>query len=299
MRGAHGYTLLRGALTDRPPSSTGHTAGLTAGHASARSILCAVVLGCAALGLTGCSASTQAQPSAMTSQTPTTPPHTGPSSRASAHATTSAGPAAPGAVTSGPAAQAASPAAVRISVAPAQLPGYTTESWTAQTAGQVRDVTGHDIELNECATVHGASTWQQQAYTSSGGNSAILETYTFPAAADAQAAYTAVLSGMQSCQATSRALQTANGITADAVTQQTASATDAVAFERTWTGVEGVSAAGPQTNHLYIAERGSTVLILHFDELAAGATATPYDVRNDPAVLSMLTAALAGQTGGE
>jgi hypothetical protein len=200
---------------------------------------------------------------------------------------------------------------VHISLAPARLPDYITESWTAETAGPIRDVSGHDIELNECATVHGASTWQQQPYASSGGNSAILETYTFSTAADAQAAFTAVLSGMQTCQATSRALQTANHITADAVVQQTASASDAAAFVRTWTGVEGISAAGPQTNHLYVAAHGSTVLILHFDELGSGSaggtgstgstasTASSYDVRNDPGVLSMLTGVLAGQTGGE
>jgi hypothetical protein len=231
----------------------------------------------------------------MSSQAPMTVPPAGPSAHASASATTSAGPGVSRAATSGPATPAANaPAAAHISVAPAQLPGYTAESWAPQTAGPVQDVTGHDVELNECATVHGASTWQQQAYLSSGGNSAILETYVFPAAADAQAAYSAVVSGMQSCQATSRALQTANGITPDAVTKQTASATDAVAFERTWTGVQGVSAGGPQTNHLYVAERGNTVLVLHFDELAAGTTAAPYDVRDDPAVLSMLNAALAG-----
>lgn len=239
----------------------------------------------------------------MTSQTPTSVPGTSSSSRASAHATatnsaTAASSHSQGAG-SGPVAQGASPAAVHISVAPAQLPGYTTESWTAQSAGPVRDVSGHDVELNECATVHGASTWQQQPYASSGGNSAILETYTFSTAADAQTAYAAVLSGMQSCQATSRALQSSAQITADAVVRQTASASGATAFERTWTGVEGVSAAGPQTNHLYLAESGSTVLILHFDELTSGSTgASPYDVRNDPGVLSMLTAALAGQTAG-
>jgi hypothetical protein len=172
-----------------------------------------------------------------------------------------------------------------------RLPAFTAESWTAQGAGPVRDVTGHDVELNECAAVHGAATWQQQPYVSSGGNSAILETYTFGTPVAASSAYAGVLSGMKSCQGTSRALQSASHITPNAVSRQTASATDAAAFERTWTGVMGISAAGPQINHLYLAVRGTTVLILHFDEL--GHQATPYDVRNDPSVLSTLIDVLA------
>jgi hypothetical protein len=156
-------------------------------------------------------------------------------------------------------------------------------------------VSGHDIELNECATIHGASTWQQQPYESSGGDSAILEAYTFATAAEADSAFTAALSGMQGCQATSRALQTTNHIAADAVTRETAHTTDAAAFERTWTGVPGISAGGPQTNHLYLAVSGNHVVDLHFDELSTGASASPYDVRNDPAILTMLGNLLAGR----
>jgi hypothetical protein len=184
---------------------------------------------------------------------------------------------------------------VHVTVAPVQLPGYTVESWTAQAAGPVRTVTGHDIELNECATVNGATTWQQTSYAGSGGDSAILETYAFAAASAAETAYDAVLAGMNSCQATSRALQVADQLTPDAVSRETASAGDAAAFARTWTGVEGVSAAGRQTNHLYLAMSSTTVLILHFDELASDASAAPYDVRNDPGVLAMLTNVLADQ----
>jgi hypothetical protein len=176
------------------------------------------------------------------------------------------------------------------------LPGYAVESWTAQPAGPVRAVTGHAIELNECASVHGAATWQQTPYAGGGGDSAILETYTFSAGSAAATAYGAVLAAMRSCQATSRALQAAKHLTPDAVTRQTASAGDAAAFARTWTGVEGVSAAGRQTNHLYLAMSGTTVLILHFDELASDTSVAPYDVRNDPGVLSMLTNVLADQS---
>ena len=179
------------------------------------------------------------------------------------------------------------------------LATYTAESWTAQTAGPVRQVTGHDITLNECASVHGATTWQQQPYLSSGGNSAVLEIYTFGTGAEASAAYAKVHAGMSSCQATSRALQSAQHVTADAVVRQTAAAADAVAFERTWTGVQGISAAGKQTNHLYVAAHGTCVLILHFDELASGSPSGRYDVRQDPHVLSLLTNLLASQVGSQ
>ncbi|HEX4789326.1 MAG TPA: hypothetical protein VH372_12735 [Actinospica sp.] len=206
----------------------------------------------------------------------------------------------------GPAAQSTAPASSRapqkasadeahVTVAPARLPGYTVESWTAQAAGPVRAATGHAIELNECATVRGAATWQQTSYAGSDGDSAILETYTFAADSAATTAYDAVLAGMRSCQATSRALQVADHVTPDAVSRGTANAVDAAAFSRTWTGVEGVSAAGRQTNHLYLAMRGTTVLILHFDEPAVDTSVAPYDVHEDPDVLSMLTNVLADQ----
>jgi hypothetical protein len=178
--------------------------------------------------------------------------------------------------------------------APAQLPAFKAESWVAQAPGPVLTVIGHDIGLNECASIDGATTWQQQGYKSSGGNSAILETYTFKSATAARAADTGVLAGMRHCQSTSRALQAANHIRADAVCTETAHAAHAAAFERTWTGVAGMSAAGPQINHLYIALKSTTILILHFDELNTSArSAGTYSVRNDPAVLNMLTGLLA------
>lgn len=182
-------------------------------------------------------------------------------------------------------------------LAPAQLPDFNVESWTAQTAGPAREVAGHDIELNECASVDGAATWQQQPYVgrANGDDIAILETYTFGTSAAARSAYAGVLSGMKSCQATSRALQTASHITPDAVSRQTATATDAAAFERTWTGVGGISAPVPQINHLYLTMRGTTVLVLHFDEL--GKQNSPYDVHNDPSVLSTLIDALTRLNG--
>jgi hypothetical protein len=188
------------------------------------------------------------------------------------------------------AADAAAARAVHVTAAPTQLPAFKGESWVAQAPGPVLTVTGHDIGLNECARIDGATTWQQQGYESSRGDSAILDTFTFRSAAAASAAYAGALAGMQHCQATSRALQAANHITADAVCAETARAAGAEAFERTWTGVQGMSAAGPQINHLYIAVRGSVLVDLHFDQLNITArSASAYSVRNDPAVLSMLT----------
>ena len=51
-----------------------------------------------------------------------------------------------------------------------------------------------------------------------------------------------------------------------------------------WTGVGGISADVPQADHLYLATRGTTLVVLHFDEF--GQDPAPYDVRNDPAVLA-------------
>jgi len=184
------------------------------------------------------------------------------------------------------------PGSSALPLAPARLPAFNVEFWTAQQAGPVEHVHGHNIELNECASVFGPATWQQQSYVSrSGGDSAIFETYSFGTSAAARSAYTRAASGMGSCQATTRSLQVAAHIAPDAVARQTAGATGAAAFERTWTGVDGVSAAGPQTNHLYLAVRGTTLVVLHFD--AFGQAPAPYNVRNDPAVLDTLVSVLA------
>ncbi|WP_053705584.1 hypothetical protein [Streptomyces sp. WM6373] len=291
-------------------------AALTAGAVLGAGALGLVVLGGGthALATDQVKAATAATaPAAGTSPTPSTPPT--PTASASP-ATPSAGgapgaaatPSAPGAPAKraggNPAAAPGNPAtapaldAATSAKVPSDLAAVTAQSWTAQAAGPVRQITGHDIALNECASVHGAATWQQQPYLSSGGNSAVLEIYTFGTEAAAGAAYEGVRSGMSSCQATSRALQSANHLTADAVSRQTVTATDAAAFERTWTGVEGLSAHGAQTNHLYLAAHGTRVLVLHFDELAEGSPATaPYDTKQDPNVLSLLTNLLARPAG--
>jgi hypothetical protein len=120
------------------------------------------------------------------------------------------------------------------------------------------------------------------------------KTYTFSSADSAEGAYAGVLSAMRHCQSISRALQTANRIPANAVSAVTARAARVTAFERTWTGVEGISAAGPQIDHVYVAVRAATILVLQFDELStSGTTAHVYSIRNDPSVLAMLTGLLA------
>ena len=252
--------------------------------------LVSACLASAALGLAACAgpAATQALPasagtvsarSAAPTTAPPAPSASATGSTATAAATTQPSPSvAPSQSQPG----SANPA---LPLAPSQLPAFNIEAWTAQKAGPVEHVTGHNIGLNECATVHGAATWQQQPYvSSSGGDPAIFETFTFGTPAAARSAYAAATAGMKSCQATSRALQVAAHITPDAVSHQTASATDAASFERVWTGVGGISADVPQTDHLYLATRGTTLVVLHFDEF--GKDPAPYDVRNDPAVLA-------------
>lgn len=257
--------------------------------------LVAVCVASAALGLAACGgpAATQALPASagtVSARSAATTAPAGPSASAAGGTATAAAATqpSPSAAPSGSQPGSANP---DLPLAPSQLPAFNVEAWTAQKAGPVEHVTGHNIGLNECATVHGAVTWQQQPYmSSSGGDPAIFETYTFATPAAARSAYAGAAAGMESCQATSRALQVTARITPDAVSHQTASATDAAAFERTWTGVGGISADVPQTDHLYLATRGTTLVVLHFDEF--GKDPAPYDVRNDPAVLATLIGVL-------
>jgi hypothetical protein len=258
--------------------------------------LVSACLASAALGLAACAgpASTQALPasagtvSARSAAPTTAVPAPSASATGSSAAAAPATQPSPGAAPSGTQPGSANSA---LPLAPSQLPAFNVEAWTAQKAGPVDHVTGHNIGLNECASVHGAATWQQQPYvSSSGGDSAIFETFTFGTSAAAQSAYAAASAGMKSCQATSRALQVGAHVTPDAVSRQTASTSDAAGFERTWTGVGGVSAYGAQTNHLYLAVRGTKLVVLHFDEF--GKDPAAYDVGNDPAVLATLIAVL-------
>lgn len=173
-----------------------------------------------------------------------------------------------------------------------QLPAAAAEKWTAVGEPSTRAITGHDIRENECVSVNGATTWTQQGFNSGGGQTAaIQDTFAFGSSGEAQAAYRGITAGMAQCQTISRAYQRADHTPADAVVRQTASLTHAVAWERTWTGVMGMSAGGPQTNHLYVAAGGPVLIVLQFTQFPG--QATPYNVAGDPQVLAMLEADVA------
>lgn len=170
---------------------------------------------------------------------------------------------------------------------PTQLPGVAAEKWKPIGKPNSRAIAGHDITENECAQVHGASTWVQQGFSGGDGqNVAIQDTFAFSGAAAAQSAYTAFVTEMADCLQTTRALQQSNGVTPDAVVRQTGAIAQALAWERTWTGVLGLSAAGTQTNHIYAAVNGVQLIVLQFTEFPG--SAAPYAVSGDPQVLAML-----------
>jgi hypothetical protein len=182
--------------------------------------------------------------------------------------------------------------AQQVQLAPAQLPALSAEKWVAVGAPSVRDIAGHDIGENECAKVDGANVWTQQAFSGGDGqNVAIQDTFVFTSTAGAQAAYQHIVTGMHGCQQTTRALQTANKVQSDASVTETATRSDAAAWERDWTGVMGMSAAGPQTNHFYVAVQGTRLIALQFTEFPGHAA--PYNVSADPSVVAMLEAELA------
>lgn len=172
-----------------------------------------------------------------------------------------------------------------------QLPAGAAQKWTPDGKPNTRSIAGHNIRENECASVHGAMTWVQQGFSSDSGTAAaVQDTFAFDSSAEAQTAYQAMVTGMARCQAVSRASQSANHTPADAVVARTAGLAHAVAWERRWTGVLGMSAAGPQTNHFYFAIGGSVVLVLQFTEFPGYAAL--YNTAGDPQVLAMLDAKL-------
>jgi hypothetical protein len=170
-----------------------------------------------------------------------------------------------------------------------QLPDAAAEQWTPIGEPNTRTITGHDIRENECASVHGARTWSQQGFSGdSGQTAAVQDTFTFDSRSEAQAAYQGIATAMAHCQATTRSLQSVNHTPPNAVVRQTAKLASSIAWERTWTGVMGISAEGPQTNHLYLAVSGAVLIVLQFTEFPGHAA--PYDVARDPQVLAMLDA---------
>ncbi|QMU76643.1 hypothetical protein GXW83_13705 [Streptacidiphilus sp. PB12-B1b] len=176
--------------------------------------------------------------------------------------------------------------AVRLTAA--QLPDGAAEKWQSIAPPRTQTVTGRTIQVNECATVHGAVTWQQQAYASTFQTPAEQDVFTFASSSAAHAARLSLASQMDGCQTRSRTLQAAAHIAVDAKVTRTAATDAGSAWSRQWTGVEGLSAAGPQTDHLYAVQVGDTLAVIHFDQWAS-AHPVVYDTRADLSLLSAVT----------
>ncbi|MFF7633686.1 hypothetical protein ACFZB9_11120 [Kitasatospora sp. NPDC008050] len=215
-----------------------------------------------------------------------------------------AAPAAGQAAAAPPAGAGAVVPAVSTRLSADQLPADAAEHWQPLAAPRTQRVTSA-IQLNECASISGALAWQQQAYVSSYRTPAEQDLFSFQNSAAAGSAYQNLLTQMGSCQSQSRALQTKELGSSDALVTRTATtgqdttgqsttgqdttgqstAGQGTAWSRQWTGVEGLSAAGPQTDHLYAVQQGSTLAVVHFDEWA-GAHAAPYSTRADGDLLT-------------
>ncbi|MCX4750035.1 hypothetical protein OG455_31720 [Kitasatospora sp. NBC_01287] len=180
----------------------------------------------------------------------------------------------------------ASPPAVSGRLSASELPAGAVEQWQPLAAPHVQAVSSA-IQVNECASVQGAAAWQQQAYVSTYRTPAEQDLFTFHDNAAAQHAYQALLTQMDGCQTQSRALQTKSlgAAAADAQVATTAQNGQGTAWSRRWTGVEGISAGGPQTDHLYAVQQGSTLAVVHFDEWASS-PAAPYSTRADGDLLT-------------
>ncbi|WP_156178741.1 hypothetical protein [Saccharothrix sp. ST-888] len=166
----------------------------------------------------------------------------------------------------------------------AQLPNGAVEGWHPLAPPRTQAVTGA-VQLDECASVPGAASWQQQAYVSVYRTPAEQDLFTFRDGTAAQTAYQGLLTQMDACQTVSRALQAKALGTTDAQVTRTAVTDQGTAWSRQWTGVEGLSAAGPQTDHLYAVQQGTTLAVVHFDEWAA-THAVPYSTRADGDLLT-------------
>lgn len=209
------------------------------------------------------------------------------SSKASPNASVNAPSNAPvGASGASPAAGAAQPAPAPLQ--PAQLPDSAAASWQPIAPPHTQAVT-HQVRLNECAAVDSAANWQQQGYVSSFQTPAIQDSFTFADSADAQSAYRALLTAMDGCQDRSQTLQTNAKITADAKVTKTATSTDGTAYTRVWTGVAGISAPGPQTDHVYFVQRGSVLTVLQYGVPAGTDGDRSQTVSDDQAALAALS----------
>lgn len=188
----------------------------------------------------------------------------------------------------GGASPGASPAVPRI--APARLPAAGTRHWQPMTEPQHLRLEG-SFTLNECASVSGASDWWQQGFVSAQKTPAVQDVLSFTTPAAARSAYREVVADMGGCRKRTEDYQKRYGLVPDTTMRRTATAPDGGAWSRHWTGVQGISADGVQTNHIYVVRSGRVLMLLHFDEWAKNA-APAYDTRQDPAVLKSLAAGL-------
>ncbi|MGW2954704.1 hypothetical protein [Streptomyces eurythermus] len=171
---------------------------------------------------------------------------------------------------------------------PKSLPDSEAAQWKPMGPANTRPV-GPETRLNECATVRGAASWQQQGYVSAFKTPAIEDSFTFATEAAATGAYQNLVTGLAGCQDTSRETQRKAGLSADARVERTAATADGNAYRRQWTGVAGMSAPGAQTNHVYLVRRGATVTVLQFTEMrTASGPRHSYDIRDDRATLATL-----------
>jgi hypothetical protein len=152
--------------------------------------------------------------------------------------------------------------------------------------------TARDVGIGECAKVHGAVAWHEQGYVSAQNTPAQEDIFGFGDARAAAQEFSAITAGLNACGQTTRDVQRTAGVQQDAVVATTATATQAQAWSRRWTGVAGQSADGAQTNHYYLVQRGATVILASFTEFGANPP-NPYDPAGDPAVLTMLSATVA------
>ncbi|GGS02193.1 MULTISPECIES: hypothetical protein [Streptomyces] len=168
------------------------------------------------------------------------------------------------------------------------LPDSEAARWKPMGPTNTRPV-GPETRLNECATVRGAASWQQQGYVSAFKTPAIEDSFTFATEAAATGAYQNLVTDLAGCQDTSREVQREAGLTVDARVERTAATADGNAYRREWTGVAGMSAPGAQTNHVYLVRRGATVTVLQFTEMrTASGPRHSYDIRDDRATLATL-----------
>ncbi|MFI9066258.1 hypothetical protein ACIGQE_31075 [Streptomyces sp. NPDC053429] len=182
--------------------------------------------------------------------------------------------------------QAPAPLAVQ------ELPNQAKAGWKPIGSPKNRTV-APSSSLNECATVHNATGWQQQGWASSAKTPAIQDTFTFATPADAERARQMLDSQLDGCQAALREAQTKQGLAPDATSASTATRTAAGAWLYQWTAVPGMSAPGSQTHHVYLAQDGALLTVLQYSDLASagqGNSATP---ASDAALLTTLAGSLA------